>query len=79
MKKHQTIYSKTREDKMKCPKCDGKMLADVNGKYGIKLYNSTLYVCTSGGCGKMVRKNREPRLPKQHKPLTGQPLLPLEL
>ena len=59
---------------MKCPYCRGKMVA-YNGKYGERLANSTLYVCTVGGCSQMVRKDRTPKLPKQRKPLKDQSML----
>ena len=65
-----------KEDSMKCPECKGKMIAD-NGKYGEKIPNSTLYVCTGPACGRTTRKNRNAPLPKRHKPLQNQPLLPM--
>ena len=75
-KKYQIILGEIKEDKMKCPYCQGKMVAD-NGFYRAKLANSTLYVCTMPGCGQMLRKYRLPKLYKQRKPLKDQPLLPL--
>ncbi len=56
---------------MECPKCGGKMVGDRAGFYGEKIANSTLYVCTGLGCGRMLRKDHTPKLPRQRKPLKG--------
>lgn len=57
---------------MKCPCCGRMSMKADNSKYGVKMVNSTLYVCQTPGCGHMVRKDRKPRVTKSHRVLKGQ-------